>query len=284
MRQHESNAVHQQLDALRGAGKRALCQFVIAGDPSPDVAERLVKCSLAGGVDVIEYCVPFQRSITDGPVIRQGYQRALAAGMTLERSLATLERLARVCPVVLIADYRETIRPLDLETFAGMAAEAGAGAILPHGLPAVLTGEMDRAAANAGLGMVSTCYPNSTAETKRLAARRGTAFTYLVSSFGKSGGKLNAAALKHPISLLREFGAGPIGVGFGIGTAQDHRNVFAAGADMTISGSAFTQIVTDNIGNDDETCRLWTVALAEIAAAKGNGNSPEQQDCCHGMV
>lgn len=284
MRQHETNAVHRRLDALRMAGKRALCQFVIAGDPSPDVAERLVGCSLKGGVDVIELCVPFQRSITDGPVIREGYQRALAAGMTVERALASLERLARSCPVVLIADYRETIRPLGLATFAGMAAEAGAGAILPHGLPAILMGEMDRAAVQAGLGTVSTCYPSSTAETKRLAARRGTAFTYLVSSFGRSGGKLNVAALKHPISQLREFGAGPIGVGFGIGTAQDHREVFAAGADMTISGSAFTQIVADNIGNDDETCRLWSVALAEIAAAKGNANSPELQDCCHEMV
>ncbi|MFV0334847.1 MAG: tryptophan synthase subunit alpha [Tropicimonas sp.] len=267
-RPEATNPVRARLDALRGEGRKALCQFVIAGDPGPGLATDLALDSVAAGIDVIEFCIPFARSITDGPTIRAGYDRALAAGTTTTSALVEMARLAAHVPVVALADYRATVRPMGLDPFLDAAAGHGAGAVLLHGLPPLLQAPFCEGAAARGLGVVATAYPGSDDATITAAARRGTAFVYLVSSYGRSGGALDAPALADPIRRLRAAGAGPVGVGFGIRRAADHRSVFAAGADMTITGSAFTGLIAAHPDDPEALRRAWRGAVDEIVAAR----------------
>lgn len=273
----DTNPVRRHLDQLRHAGKKALCQFLIAGDPTPEEAEDLAMVAIDAGVDLFEFCIPFPRSITDGPVVQAGYDRALAAGMTFERALEAMSRLAKHIPVVLLADYRTTIAPMGVEAFMQAAADNGAGAVLPHALPPLLQDSADAEADMRGLGIVSTTYPGSDERTVTNSARRGTAFLYLVSSYGRSGGRIDPDALAQPITRLREASSGPIAVGFGVRNADDHRAVYSAGADMTITGSALTGIIGELAGNRSQLRQEWCQALTEIARAKEDWKTTELQ-------
>ena len=265
-----ANPVRAALDRIAAEGRPALCQFVIAGDPDPATAADLAAASVAAGVDLFEYCIPFPRSITDGPVIRAGYERAIAAGMTPERALAGIAPLARHRPVVLLADWRATVLPMGgVEPFLDRAAAHGAGAVLLHGLPPLVQPQLGPAAARRGLGVVATAYPDSPAATLARAAREATAFLYLVSARGRSGGAPpDLAALAPVIARLRAEGAGRIGVGFGLKTAADHRAARDAGADLTICGSAFTALIDRHAGDRAALLRAWRAALLDLASRK----------------
>lgn len=264
----EQNPVRARLEAMRQSGRKALCQFLIAGDPTPETAADLAQISAEGGVDVIEFCMPFARSITDGPVVQAGYDRALAAGMTFERALAAMARLAERLPVVFLADYRATVAPLGIAAFMARVADHGAGAVLLHGLPPRARPEMIEAAQAQGLGVVGSVYPGSDAATLAAQVAQASAFLYLVSSYGRSGGGFDAEALTDPLARLRAAGAGPVGVGFGLRTPDDHRAVFRAGADMSITGSAFTGIIARHADDPAALRTAWATALAPIAAAR----------------
>ena len=73
--------------ALKAAGKKAFVSYVMAGDPDFDTSLEVVKGLPAAGVDIIELGLPFTDPMADGPTIQLAGQRALAAGMTLERTL-----------------------------------------------------------------------------------------------------------------------------------------------------------------------------------------------------
>ncbi len=72
---------------LSAAGKKAFVTYVMAGDPDYDTSLEVVKGLPAAGVDVIELGLPFTDPMADGPTIQLAGQRALEAGMTLERTL-----------------------------------------------------------------------------------------------------------------------------------------------------------------------------------------------------
>jgi tryptophan synthase alpha chain len=78
------------------------------------------------------------------------------------------------------------------------------------------------------------------------AAATASAYIYLVSAFGKSGGgtPIDGVAVATAIDRLRGLGARvPIAVGFGIRTAADIVAVHRLGADAAIVGSALVSRV-----------------------------------------
>ena len=277
----EKNPVRAHLDALRTKGRKALCQFLIAGDPTPETAADLAQISVAAGVDVVELCMPFARSITDGPVVQAGYARALAAGMTLERALAAMAQLATRLPVVFLADYRATVAPLGLADCLARAAGHGAGAVLLHGLPPLMRPALIEAAAREGLGVVGSAYPRSAPETLAGQMADSSAFLYLVSSYGRSGGQIDTAHLSEQVARARALGDAPLAVGFGIRTADDHRAVFRAGADMSITGSAFTGLIAQTLTDPAALRAGWHDALTALARARDDAASAPTRSSEH---
>jgi len=67
--------------AERPAGRPGLAVFLNAGDPPLDVLRELVLMLDASRVDCLELAVPFPDSPSDGPVIRESANRALADGV-----------------------------------------------------------------------------------------------------------------------------------------------------------------------------------------------------------
>jgi tryptophan synthase, alpha chain (EC 4.2.1.20) len=82
-----SNRIVQSFARLQAAGRKALIPFITAGDPKPEATLGILQALAQAGADVIELGVPFSDPMADGPVIQRASERALAAGMTLSRTL-----------------------------------------------------------------------------------------------------------------------------------------------------------------------------------------------------
>lgn len=262
------NPVRVRLEAIRNSGGKALCPFVIAGDPTPEISRDLVDVAVSAGADVLEYCLPFDNSITDGPVIKRGYSRAMQAGTDLERAFQLMEQAAAKAPVVCLADYRATVRPMGVDRFLARVAAHGAGAVLVHGLPPLMQRDLRQAVTEIGLGLVSTIYPNSTEKQIVESCQAASAFVYVVSSYGKSGGRFDPALIAPVIAKARSIATAPIAVGFGLKTPEDHRHAYLAGADATIVGSSLTALVEKHAGDSSQLNRAWYQELSSLARAK----------------
>src|SRR5437763_9618585 len=114
--------IHQAAEffAERAPGRPGLALFLNAGDPPLDVFRELVMMLDANRVDCLELAIPFPNSPSDGPVIRESADRALADGVDRE---AVLAFIADVRPrldhlkIALLADWRHSIKDLPLEDF-----------------------------------------------------------------------------------------------------------------------------------------------------------------------
>jgi tryptophan synthase alpha chain len=217
--------------------------FLNAGDPGFDVLERVVLALDEAGVDWLELAVPFPNSVTDGPTIRRSAQRALDAGADLDATLGFVTdvgRSLRRLKLALLADWRHTVRSLDLDDFLGRVRRAGCDGLLLHGVPPRVRARYYERAHALGVPLVTTCYAGSSPATLEDAARNATAYLYLVSSFGtgEGAGAPDPARLAPVIATLRRHARVPIATGFGIRTAADVRAVLGAGSDAAIVGSA----------------------------------------------
>ena len=72
---------------LKAQGRKAFVTYVMAGDPDFDTSLEIVRGLPAAGVDVIELGLPFTDPMADGATIQLAGQRALAGGMTLQKTL-----------------------------------------------------------------------------------------------------------------------------------------------------------------------------------------------------
>ena len=214
--------------------------FLNAGDPGFDVLERVVRALDDAGVDWLELAVPFPHSVTDGPTIRRSARRALDAGGDLESTLAVCTDVGRRrLKIALLADWRYTVRSLELDGFLERVRGCCDGLLL-HGVPPRVRSDYYERAHALGVPLVTTCYAGSEPATLADAARNATAYLYLVSSFGtgEGAGPPDPARLAPVIATLRRHARVPIATGFGVRTAADVRAVLGAGSDAAIVGSA----------------------------------------------
>lgn len=236
---------------------RGLALFVNAGDPGDDDLVAIVSEMEKAGVDCVELAVPFPDSFTDGPVIRRSARRALDRGTDLPSTLALVRRLraaTREIRIALLVDWSHSLKHLDLEVALHEIADAGADAVLVHGLPPMLRPEYVDAAARAALPVVSTCYHGtSSGDTLAAAARDASGYVYLVARYGRSGSRSDdaLASIGDTIGVLRAATTVPIAVGFGVSSADDVRRVRDAGADAAIVGTACVAAIESGLEDGD---------------------------------
>jgi tryptophan synthase alpha chain len=246
-----------------------LALFLNAGDPSFEELRRVVVMLDRAGVDCLELAVPFPNAVTDGAVIRRSAARALSNGADLTSTLAFVKslrgELSRL-KIVLMADWRHTVRALSMGEFLGRVRRAGCDGLLLHGIPPRARPVYYEHAAGLGQPIVTTCYVTSSAEVFADAAAHASAYVYLVSHYGRGEGaaRPDGSRLAPAVEALRELSRVPIAVGFGVRTGADARAVWRAGADAAIVGGACVACLEQAIvsGRDPvEDMRLFLVRL-----------------------
>ena len=181
---------------LRANGKKAFVSYIMAGDPDYETSLEVVKGLPKAGVDIIELGLPFTDPMADGPTIQLAGQRALEAGMTLERTLQMATEFRKGdndTPIVLMG-YYNPIFSHGVEAFLSDAKAAGIDGLIVVDLPPEEDDELCIPAQNEGLNFIRLATP--TTDEKRLPAvlKNTSGFVYYVSITGNTGAAAAEAA------------------------------------------------------------------------------------------
>jgi tryptophan synthase alpha chain len=238
------------LEAEKRAG---LVTYVTAGDPDAGVSYEILKGLPAAGADLIELGMPFTDPMADGPSIQLAGQRALAAGMTLDKTFAMVKRFRAetgddATPILLMG-YYNLVYQRGAEKFCKDAAAAGVDGMILVDLPPEEVDEIKPHATAAGLDTVLLTAP--TTDDVRLPAvlKYSSGFVYFVSVLGITGmASATEDSVRTHVERIRRHTKLPIGVGFGIKTPEQAAAV-ARHADAAVVGTAIVDRV--KAGLDD---------------------------------
>jgi len=229
---------------LRRRGEGALIPFLVAGDPNPEVFPHLLRTVAQSGADIIELGAPFSDPLADGAVIQEGFQRALAYGVTVSDICRWTRglRAAADTPVVIMTCYNLVLQH-GLDHFAEEAAGAGVDGVLVTDLPPEESSAWEKVARARGLDRIFLLAPTSTPERIRRVARRGSGFIYAVSRLGVTGARAELPPdLPDLAGRIRACTDKPIAVGFGI-SRPEHVRAVCRVADGAVVGSAIVRQV-----------------------------------------
>ncbi|NCO58410.1 MAG: tryptophan synthase subunit alpha [Deltaproteobacteria bacterium] len=250
---------------LRAAGRGALMPFVTAGDPTPALGLEVVRAVVRGGADLIELGFPYSDPLADGPTIQRSSQRALGAGMRLDRlfEIAATVRGESDIPIVLMT-YFNPVYHHGVERYLARAKAAGVDGLILPDLPPDEGAELFAACREIGIDPIPLLAPTSTEDRIKLAVAAGRGFLYYVSLTGVTGTRAQLAAdLRERLGHLRRFTDLPVAVGFGVATSAHVAEVCAL-ADGAIVGSALVQVIEANGAAPDLVAKV-TAFVAELA-------------------
>jgi tryptophan synthase alpha chain len=144
-------------------------------------------------------------------------------------------------------------------------SDAGVDAIIVPDLPAGEDRQLERTAADAGLGIVFLVTPNTSPDRMERAIRASTAFLYVVPLYGVTGARDRVAETTRPLlERIRATAGGrlPVAVGFGV-SRPEHVEQLVPATDGIIVGSAIVAALDE--GGPDRVGAL----VASLADATG---------------
>jgi len=216
--------------------------YLMAGDPDEARSLRRLRGLADHGVDILEIGIPFSDPIADGPVIQAAGQRALAQGMTLQRTLELVRELRATHETpVLLMGYLNPLLQYGWEKFVRTAVDCGVDGLIIPDLP-WREGQALRKLAQSRVGNRLTFIPmlaqTSQLEDVRALAGEGQGFVYVLSRNGITGGE---AGIPEPVrDFIRELAnelSLPRFIGFGIQKVEQVRRL-AEVAEGVVVGSA----------------------------------------------
>ena len=230
---------------LKAAGKSAFVTYVMAGDPNYETSLEVVMGLPAAGVDVIELGLPFTDPMADGPTIQLAGQRALAGGMTLNKTLALAAAFRETddtTPIVLMG-YYNPIYSHGVDKFLVDAKAAGVDGLIVVDLPPEEDEELCIPANKAGMNFIRLATP--TTDDKRLpkVLENTSGFLYYVSITGITGAaSANADAVAPVVARIKQSTDIPVCVGFGVKTPEVAEAIGKI-ADGVVVGSAIVDLL-----------------------------------------
>ena len=250
---------------LKAQGKKGFVAYIMAGDPDEGRSLAVMKGMPGAGVDVIELGLPFTDPMADGPTIQLAGQRALDAGMTLDKTLAQVRAFREgddTTPIVLMG-YYNPIYSRGVDTFLDQAKEAGIDGLIIVDLPPEEDDELCLPAQAKGLNFIRLATP--TTDDKRLpkVLQNTSGFVYYVSITGITGSaEASAATVAPEVARIKSGTDLPVIVGFGVKTPETARNI-ASVADGCVVGSAIVSEIAS--GKPVEEVLAFIKGLADGA-------------------
>lgn len=242
-----------QLFAKTKAEKRAaLVSFIVAGDPNRALSQQILNDLPKAGADIVELGMPFTDPMADGPAIQAGALRALAAGMTVQKTLdmaADFRQKNPDTPLVLMGYYNPVYR-YGVTAFCEQAQQSGVDGLIIVDLPPEEADELLEPANTHHLAIIRLATPTTDEKRLPVVLSGAKGFLYYVSIAGITGSaKASVQDIQPHINAIRQATSLPIAVGFGIKTPEDARSM-ADIADAVVVGSAFVQEIENQPESD----------------------------------
>jgi tryptophan synthase alpha chain len=225
---------------LKAKGKKAFVSYIMAGDPDFDASLAVMRGLPDAGVDVIELGLPFTDPMADGPTIQLAGQRALEAGMTLNRTLEMAKEFRKdddTTPIVLMG-YYNPIYSMGVDAFLVAAKAAGIDGLIVVDLPPEEDEELCLPAQAAGLNFIRLATPTTDDNRLPRVVQNTSGFVYYVSITGITGAaEAEAGDVAPEVTRIQKASGLPVIVGFGVNTPEKSE-VIASVADGVVVGSA----------------------------------------------
>lgn len=258
---------------LRERDEGAFVPFVILGDPDAETSLEIIKTLAENGADALELGIAFSDPVADGPVIQAAASRALTAGATPENAFAIVSAARQAfadIPIGLLV-YANLVINKGPADFYAKAKAAGVDSILVADVPSAESGEFCRTAQAYEIDQIFIVPPNADEDKLREIAAAGRGYTYYLGRSGVTGADREMTGLRTAqIQFLKEAGAPPVVVGFGISSPRHVEAALEAGADGAISGSAIVKIVEDHLADKKSMYRELTRFSREMKNATKN--------------
>ena len=237
-------------EEARRDGRAALVPYVVAGYPDLETSHAAALACIDAGADLLEVGLPYSDPLADGATLQRASSVALQAGVTFDRSIELVRRIAESrprVPLVPMCYANQVIGGGDGRAAARRLADAGAAGIIVADLTPDEGAPFETVARDAGLAVVYLVAPTTPPERRRAIAERSGGFLYCVSLVGVTGAR---SSLPGDVArLVRDVRAAspvPVGVGFGVSRPAHVRALAKAGADGVIVASA----LVDALGPD----------------------------------
>ena len=253
---------------LRGENRKAFVAYVMAGDPDEATSLEVVRGLPGAGVDVIELGLPFTDPMADGTAIQHAGQRALAGGMTLEKTLNVARRFREgddETPIVLMG-YYNPIYSRGVDRFLAEAKDAGIDGLIVVDLPPEEDEELCLPALAQGIDFIRLATPTTDDARLPKVMQNTSGFVYYVSVTGTTG----AAAAKPEevapeVARIKAATDLPVVVGFGIRDPQTAEAI-ASVADGCVVGSAIVGEIGAGKSADEVLAFVRALAAGAHAA------------------
>jgi tryptophan synthase alpha chain len=258
---------------LKKQGRSAFITFLMAGDPDPSTSLEIIKALPKAGADIIEIGMPFTDPMADGPAIQAAGQRALKAGMTLNKTLAMVREFRKVdatTPLVLMG-YYNPIYIHGVDRFLLDAKSAGVDGLIIVDLPPEEDTELCLPAMKAGLNFIRLATP--TTDDKRLPAvlANTSGFVYYVSITGITGSaSADTGEVGEAVARIKRHTRLPVCVGFGIRTPIAARAI-AQNADGAVVGTALVDALRASLDSEGHATAKTVDAVADLASSLARG-------------
>jgi tryptophan synthase alpha chain len=234
---------------LKAQNRAAFIPFITAGDPDAETSFAILEALPKAGADIIELGMPFSDPMADGPAIQASSLRALKAGMSLQSTLALVQRFRaqdKTTPIVLMG-YYNPIHAFGAERFAKEAALAGVDGFIVVDLPPEEDTVLRTPAKNVDLDIVRLATPTTDDARLKTVLDGASGYLYYVSITGITGTKsFHTSDVKNAITRLKRATQLPIAIGFGIKTPEQASGI-ARIADAAVIGSAIVSRVADGL-------------------------------------
>ncbi|MBU2865370.1 tryptophan synthase subunit alpha [Pacificibacter marinus] len=257
--------IDDKFAALKAAGKKAFVAYVMAGDPDEEKALDIIKALPAAGVDIIELGIPFTDPMADGGTIQLAGQRALEAGMTLQKTLdmaAAFRAFDDTTPIVMMG-YYNPIYSRGVDQFLVDAKAAGVDGLIVVDLPPEEDDELCIPAQAAGLNFIRLATPTTDAKRLPKVLTNTSGFVYYVSVNGVTGAaEASGDSVGPEVARIKSHTDLPVIVGFGVNTPQKAREI-ASISDGTVVGSAIVNQIAQ--GKSVEEVAAFVKTLADGA-------------------
>lgn len=267
-----STRIAERFAACAAENRPAFAAFVMAGDPDLETAATILAALPAAGADIIELGMPFSDPMADGPAIQLAGQRALAAGMTLHKTLAMVVEFRKTdnaTPIVLMG-YYNPIYIYGVEAFLADAVKAGIDGLIIVDLPAEEDAELCIPALDAGINFIRLTTPTTDDKRLPVVLQNTSGFVYYVSMTGITGGAIkNRAAVGEAVKRIKAHTDLPVIVGFGIKTGED-AEAMARDADGVAVGTAIVNAVAGSL-SDGKATGSTVHAVKDIVSALAAG-------------
>ena len=245
------NRIEARFGEFRERGESCLIPFITAGHPDLEINYELVLEFERAGAGIVELGVPFSDPIADGVVIQRSSEKSLKRGTSLEDILGLVRRLRSKTsiPLVLLTYYNPVYKR-GVGRFVEDVTAAGVDGVIIPDLPPEEAVDLKREA-QGKLATIFLLAPTSTTDRIELISQSCAGFIYYVSLTGITGMRDKFAPdVISQIEAIRKFSDLPVGVGFGISTPDQAKEV-ASFADGVIVGSAIVDLISKNEGNPD---------------------------------